>query len=340
MSSKNNDTKKPSIALVVDLKGWAYWNIASKVKELLSDFYDIEIIPTEEFENNVVRLFFYTKNFDLIHVFWRGHLSLFEHFESYMNECGFEFSEFMNKYVLNKRITTSVYDHLYLDNLDFTNFIFSRCKNYSVSSNLLKDIYDKQTEIIKKPAEVITDGVDLEKFKPINLERFSDHKELVVGWVGNSAWSQQIEDFKGFNTIIKPALEELKSEGYKIEGYFADRQERMIPHEDMPEYYSKLDVCLCASKIEGTPNPVLEAMACGVPVISTNVGIVKDAFGENQKQFIIDRTIEELKSKLIKLYNDRDLLKKLSEENIDQIKDWDWKIKVRKFKEFFDANLE
>lgn len=343
MSSKNQleqGKTKPRIALVVDLKGWAYWNIASKVKELLSDYYDMEIIPTEEFGNNVVKLFFYTKSFDLIHVFWRGHLSLFENFEFYMNECGLTFEEFMSKYVLSKTITTSVYDHLYLDNIPFTNFILSRCRNYSVSSNLLKSIYDGEMKIIKKPQAVITDGVDLQMFVPQNLERFCDHKELVVGWVGNSAWSGQIEDFKGFNTIIKPALKELQKEGYAIKGLFADRQERMIPHEEMPEYYNELDVCLCASKIEGTPNPVLEAMACGVAVISTEVGVVSDVFGPLQKNFIIERTKKDLKKKLIELYDDRSLLTKLSKENLKQIEDWDWKLKAESFKAFFDANLK
>ncbi|WZB73295.1 glycosyltransferase family 4 protein [Achromobacter xylosoxidans] len=42
----------------------------------------------------------------------------------------------------------------------------------------------------------------------------------------------------------------------------------------MPAYYNSLDLYVCPSAIEGTPNPVLEAMACGVPVISTDVGIV------------------------------------------------------------------
>ena len=48
---------------------------------------------------------------------------------------------------------------------------------------------------------------------------------------------------------------------------------------DMPEWYSHIDVLICASESEGTPNPVLEALACGVPVISTHVGIPVIASG-------------------------------------------------------------
>ena len=66
-----------------------------------------------------------------------------------------------------------------------------------------------------------------------------------------------------------------------MEKYFADRQIRMIPHDKMAEYYSKIDLYICTSKIEGTPNPVLESMACGVPIISTDVSDIKNFADEN-----------------------------------------------------------
>ncbi|HDX2677011.1 TPA: glycosyltransferase, partial [Escherichia coli] len=91
---------------------------------------------------------------------------------------------------------------------------------------------------------------------------------------------------KGYHSLLKPAVEQLQSEGLNIELVLADRQLGFIPHDEMVKYYSQIDVYVCPSKIEGTPNPVLESMACGVPVISTDVGVVKDAFGEMQKEWI------------------------------------------------------
>ena len=188
LKSQGNTNKK-KIALIVDVKDWCFWNISQKIVKYLGKYYDFEIIPLNELDNNIVKLLFYTKKFDLVHFFWRAHLSFIDSSVAYINSCGLDLEGFKELYVNSQYITTSVYDHLYLDNLDFTNNILSYCRNYSVSSNILMKIYDSNPEIIKKPQMVITDGVDLELFKPKNLERFLQERPLVIGWVGNSAWS-------------------------------------------------------------------------------------------------------------------------------------------------------
>lgn len=335
-------TRKPKIALIVDVEDWCFYNISNTIKNHLDKYYDFEIIPLELIDNNLIKLIFYVKNFDLVHFFWRGHLSFFKYQHDYINSCGLSYPDFKELYLNKLNITTSVYDHLYLDNIDLTNEILSFCKSYTVSSSKLYDIYTNNSEISKKPNCIITDGVDLSKFFPINLERLKKNKKsLTIGWVGNSAWSSEIEDFKGFNTILKPAITQLQDEGYNIKCYFADKQERMIPHDKMTEYYSKIDLYVCPSKIEGTPNPVLESMACGVPIISTDVGIVKNAFGKEQQTFILkDRSIKELKEKIKEIYNNPKLLEILSKENLKSIKKWEWKYKCEDFKRFFENNLK
>ena len=339
-------SKKIKIALVVDQDNWAFANICRQFTPYLKDKYEFLIIPLSYLEEGVINIFLMTQDFDIVHFFWRGLLTEIDLDQTRvrLNQLGTTLKRFKTKYINGKIMTASVYDHLFSDKSD-VNFIEAYLKYinaYTTSSNKLFSIYNS-LPISKFPTMTITDGVDLDRFKPRNLERFdkmSDRK-IVIGWVGNSAWAESQEDFKGVNTILKPAISQLQKEGYPIETYFADRQERMIPHEEMPDYYSKIDLYICSSKMEGTPNPVLESMACGVPIISTDVGIVPDAFGKKQSKFILEeRSVECLKKKIIQLLDDRTQFKCLSEENLKMIKSWTWKNKAKDFDEFFTSVLE
>ncbi|WP_446496209.1 hypothetical protein [Escherichia coli] len=71
-----------------------------------------------------------------------------------------------------------------------------------------------------------------------------------VGWAGNSKWAGELEDFKGYHSLLKPAVEQLQSEGLNIELVLADRQLGFIPHDEMVKYYSQIDVYVCPSKLK------------------------------------------------------------------------------------------
>lgn len=354
ISYRNNfsdrKTNKKKIAIVYDRDGWAFCNIANQIKRNLGNEFDITIFPVSVFNDNPVQLLLIADQFDLVHCLWRGQLACldYEYVRGYIYNMGYTFDEFLDKYLKPANITTSVYDHKFLDDENFntTKSFAKYAKNYTVSSTILGNIYNN-LDIDKKPMAVISDGVDTSKFKPNNLERFEfeniSNRKIKIGWVGNSEFtdSEGDSDLKGVRKIIKPALEELIEEGYPIELKFADRKDGYIPHDKMPDYYNTIDVYICASKNEGTPNPVLESMASGVPIISTDVGIVRDAFGKKQREFILEeRSKEQLKSKIIKLLESKEKFKELSQENLKQIEDWTWEKKCNQFREFFLKNLK
>lgn len=340
---KNRYMEKPKLALVVDVYNWCFFNISKQLEKYLSDKYDIKIVVMENF-NDIYEAILYLKDFDLVHFFWRGNLlALMEEDNwSFVNKYGISYDYFKNEILDKMHITTSIYDHLYLDEtINNTKKILDIAKEYTTSSNILNEIY--QNLDVRKPNVTITDGVDLSKFYCTNDAKYVDitKRKVVFGWVGNSAWNSDDVDFKGFNTIIKPALEELIKEGYPIDTYFADKQVRQIPFDQMNDYYNSIDVLLCASKAEGTPNPVLEAMATGTVVISTKVGIVPDALGKRQSEYILkERTKEELKEKIVKLFEHINDFEKLKQENLKRIQNWTWEIKAKEFGKFFDECLK
>lgn len=333
--------RRPRIALVIDEDYWAFGNIARQLCRYLSDRFEFRVIPAS-IVSRLVQILILAEECDIIHFFWRDKLRAIgsPSFRRYAESLGFRYSDFEKRFLSSKVITTSVYDHLFLDVDDLPkrrDLYNARIAGYSVASEKLNIRYSGLVGY-PAPSALTEDGVDLTLFKPARLERFRtiSERELVVGWAGNSAWAAHREDFKGVHTILNPALEDLAREGYRIRPFFADSQTRYIAHTEMPQYYSKVDLYICTSKVEGTPNPVLEAMACGVPIVSTDVGIVPQAFGELQKQFIMqERSKEALKDLIKELVDDPLLFSRLSRENLESVKSWDWSIKAEKFADFF-----
>lgn len=337
--------RRPKIALVVDIEGWAFHNIARQLQQRLFDRFHIEIFSVESL-GGVHRVLLLTRDFDLVHFFWRVHLLDLQSAETAekLAMLGIDASRALADYRCDTAITSSVYDHLFLDESARRSELaeaMQRLVGYSVSSRRLLSLY-AQSGDYPAPSAVLQDGVDLALFTPRKLERFCEPagRPLTVGWVGNSAWSAGTEDFKGVNTLLRPVIAKLQREGMPIELKLADRQVAFIAHRDMPAFYEGVDLYVCVSKIEGTPNPVLEAMACGVPVVSTNVGVVPEVFGPGQRELILEQwSAEALEAALRRVLADRPMLKALSDENARSIANWDWKLKAEAFGDFFEMSL-
>jgi len=60
-----------------------------------------------------------------------------------------------------------------------------------------------------------------------------------------------------------------------------------IPHSEIPTYLNKLKLLILPSASEGIPFILLEAMACGTPVLATPVGGVPDVLKDGETGFIL-----------------------------------------------------
>lgn len=71
-----------------------------------------------------------------------------------------------------------------------------------------------------------------------------------------------------------------------------------IPNQDMRWYYNAADVLLLTSDWEGSPNVVKEAMSCGCPIVSTDVGDVRTILGSVKGTYIANKRPEDIAVKL------------------------------------------
>ncbi|MFD0710683.1 glycosyltransferase family 4 protein [Paenibacillus sp. GCM10027626] len=143
----------------------------------------------------------------------------------------------------------------------------------------------KLTKVLKKIASdrdirYIPPFVETNIFKPAKKKDLERNAKFTIGWVGNKE-----RKVKNYQTLYLPIVEAYKNNP-NIRFVESTRGQRSV--NDMPAFYNELDLLLVTSANEGAPNPALEAYACGVPVLSTNVGYVKTVAHEKARSLILD----------------------------------------------------
>lgn len=131
---------------------------------------------------------------------------------------------------------------------------------------------------------VLRNGVDLEQFRPLDRKRLRDAAGLtgpVIASVGH------LVERKGHHLVIE-AMREIAGATLLIAGEGEEKAALMrlaaacgvaartrflgrVPHEALCEVYAMADALVLASSREGWANVLLEAMACGTPVVATDV---------------------------------------------------------------------
>lgn len=155
---------------------------------------------------------------------------------------------------------------------------------------------------------VIPNGVDLERFKPPtpcpNLDR-----KFCIGFAGNIAGGGA--EYKGWQYFVQAGVQ-LMLQG--VEQRHLLHNVNQIPHHEMPEgFYHLIDALVLPSMGEGCSNVVSEALACGVPVLTTKVGFHGEKLVDGENCLFIERSEDSIKAAVMKLVESPDLRTKLSQ---------------------------
>lgn len=144
---------------------------------------------------------------------------------------------------------------------------------------------------------VIPNGVDSEVFKPAPHIRTAVREELGVGDKPLVGLVSRYHADKGVDVYLRVARA-LQSEamfclaGRGMAEACAERSDidGLIVRDQVvtPGFLPALDVLVVASRREGTPNILLEAMACGVAVVGTDCGDVADIIDDPTRVCAVD----------------------------------------------------
>lgn len=135
---------------------------------------------------------------------------------------------------------------------------------------------------------VIPNGVDLDHFKPREGWPDKQQQPFVIGFAGNI--DGQGGPYKGWKFFVGAQVK-LAMEGVAAKSVLYRHSQ--IPHDEMPaEFYHKIDALILPSQGEGCSNVVTEALACGVPVISTKTGFHGERLTDGENVLYIERDLE------------------------------------------------
>jgi hypothetical protein len=191
-------------------------------------------------------------------------------------------------------LVSVLYDHASPDNwpAHFAE-VMGKSDLIAVGNSILADLVGERCQ---RQAIMARDGVDCDLF----CSNPTPHEGFLVGFCGHKT-----NTIKRFPLLEKGvALAQKTNPDIRLE--LRDFEGR-IPHNEMPKWYNGVDCLINVSVAEGTPNPVLEACACGLPVICTPVGLVPyiNAAGGKIRVLSPDPTPDEIAGQILALAGDK-----------------------------------
>lgn len=259
---------------------------------------------------------------------------------------------------LGAKSITIVYDLSYIKKAEHSNkknnqlLMKEMAKTVNNSSHIITISENSKKEIIDyykldpKKITIVNPAIDHQVFKPqpakkveVVKSKFKINGKYIL-YTGTleprknilgilNAYSCLPKKIKGEYTLVLAGgkgwrdesiykrLEELREEKIIVTGYVAD--------DDLPPLYTGASVFVYPSLYEGFGMPPLEAMACGVPVITSNNSSLPEVVGKAGIMIEAEDT-KALSTNIAKVLTNNSQAKQMSVNGLEQAKKFDWSV--------------
>ncbi len=259
----------------------------------------------------------------------------------------------------NKKLIVIIHNFIFDKEFQKYNSIFQKIFYYFwVKPNLKKSLlvankiiavsnYTKDNTAryfkLEKNIEVVHNGIATQLFRPLNLKR--GNKKTRILFVGNLIKRKGVD--------LLPRIMEKLDNNYELRftsGLRIDKipkylkEKNMIPlgkitHKQLAIEYNKCDILLLPSRLEGFGYCVVEAMACGKPVVTTNYSALSEIIKNKENGYLceinnVDDFVSRIKAVKKRLDDGENFL-----NNYDYVKsNFSLEIMAKKYNRFYEKN--
>lgn len=226
-------------------------------------------------------------------------------------------------------------------------FIWKRAGQVISNSEGLRELAFRS--VPRQEIGIIYNGINTDQFRP-SVENKTQEKFFIT------PGATRTTDRKGLNYLIE-AIAKLAPKYPQVylkivgDGNARGKLEQMVrdlkleknvefmgivPHDKILPYYQEAKLFVFPSLNEGMSNGMLEALASGLPLISTNTGGASELVKEGENGFIIKfKDAQDIADKVEKLILDEDLLKKMALASRALAEKMSWESVAQKYFEVY-----
>ena len=210
----------------------------------------------------------------------------------------------------------------------------------------------EKLRIDTKKISVIHNGVDTTLFIPRTSEKTADKKQIL--WVGRhvpgkgveyliDAFSRVLRKIPGTHLVLVGLGPEKLAIEDRLRKLYLQSSVTLIDYLDnaeLPDVYKNSDLFVLPSLMEGVPRTLLEAMACGVPVVTTNLPHLVDII-DGAGLVVPPKEPTLLSDAILTILDDASLAEKMGQQGRKKIEqEYSWEDTVKKTLVLYESVID